>query len=150
MTTKRLKEIISESKLPFVVKGVLSAQDAEKCLEAGADALFVSHHHGLFNYMTPPPMMLPEIVKVAGGRVPIIIDGNIESGYDSFKAMALGATMTAVGRPLIPVVTKQGAAGVCDWIKKQTDELKGIMSRSGCATVEDIDLSHIEKFEHKF
>lgn len=150
MTTEKLKDIIKESRLPFVVKGVLGAADAEKCLEAGADAIFVSHHHGLFRYMTPPPMILPEIMKAVKGRIPVIIDGNIESGYDAFKAIALGAGIVAVGRPLIQIVAKQGMAGICEWLGKQTEELKGIMSRSGCRTISDIDLSHITKFEHHF
>lgn len=150
MTTEKLKEIISNSKLPFVVKGVLGAQDAKKCLEAGADAIFVSHHHGLFHYMTPPPMVLPEIAEAVNGRIPIFIDGNIESGYDAFKAIALGASVTAVGRPLIQIVAKEGRDGVREWLKKQTEELKGIMSRSCCAEIPDIDQAHIIAFGHMF
>ena len=95
--------------------------------------------------MTPPPMMLPEITKAVNGRVPIIVDGNIEGAYESFKAIALGASLTAVGRPLIPVVAKEGAAGVQAWFEKETALLRGIMSRSCCKTISDIDATHIIK-----
>lgn len=149
-TVDDLKKIIASTRLPFVIKGVLSVQDAEKCMEAGAAAIFVSHHHGLYKCMTPPPMVLPEIASVVNGRIPIFIDGNIESGYDAFKALALGGNMTAVGRPFLKPVKEKGKEGVCDWINKCNNQLKGVMSRSGCSKVSDITISHISKKGHRF
>jgi isopentenyl diphosphate isomerase/L-lactate dehydrogenase-like FMN-dependent dehydrogenase len=149
-TEDDLKRIIGSTKLPFVIKGVLSVQDAEKAVNAGAAAIFVSHHHGLFKCMTPPPMVLPEISAAVQGKVPIFIDGNIESGYDAFKALALGGTMTAVGRPFLKLIRDRGEDGVAAWITHNTQQLRGVMSRSGCSKVSDISIKNIRKAGHSF
>ena len=62
-TATQLREYIAASKVPFVVKGVLSPQDAEKAVDAGAAAILVSHHHAMMDSMVPPLMILPEIIK---------------------------------------------------------------------------------------
>ena len=97
-TASQLKEYVAASKCPFIVKGVLSAQDAEKCVEAGVSGIVVSHHHGIMPYAVPPLMILPEIVKVTKHRIPVFVDCGIESGADVFKALALGADAVCVGR----------------------------------------------------
>lgn len=149
-TTADLKSFVEATKLPFIVKGVLSVEDAEAALEAGAAGIFVSHHHGLYNFITPPAMMLPEIVRAVHGRVPVFIDGNIESGYDAFKGLALGADFVSVGRPLLKPVKKEGKDGVATWLSNTNDQLKGVMSRSCCTKVDEIGLSCLIKRDHRF
>lgn len=67
-TTEQLTEFVKAAGVPFIVKGVLSAQDAEKCVEAGAAAVLVSHHHGIMDCMVPPLMVLPEIIEAVNGQ----------------------------------------------------------------------------------
>ena len=81
---------------PFVIKGVLSAWDAEKCLEIGASGIVVSHHHGIMPYSVPPVMALPEVLKVTAGKIPVFVDCGISSGADVYKALALGADAVCV------------------------------------------------------
>ena len=139
-STDQLRTFVAASKVPFVVKGVLSAKDAEKSVEAGAKAILVSNHHGIMDYMTPPLMMLPEIVRAVDGQAKIFIDGGIESGADVFKCLALGADAVGVGRALMDPL-KDGAKGVSAAITRINAELSVIMARTGAKTIKEIDPS---------
>ena len=139
-TSDMLRSYVELTKLPFVVKGVLSAADAVKCADIGAKAIIVSHHHGRMPYAVPPMMVLPEIKKAIAGRdVKIIVDCGIASGADVFKALALGADGAAVGRSMLPALEKNGTAGTAEYITKVGKELRYIMSFTGFAKVKDID-----------
>lgn len=145
-TQDMLASYIASSKLPFVVKGVLSVSDAIKSAQAGARAIIVSHHHGRVPYALPPMMILPQIKKAlaehpTGRNVQIFVDCGIASGADVYKALALGADGAAVGRSMLPSLEKEGTPGVVKFIKNVNDELRFIMSATGFKTVEDIDAS---------
>ena len=146
-TTDMLASYIESSKLPFVVKGVLSAEDAVKCAEIGAKAIIVSHHHGRLPYAAPPMMVLPEIKEALEGKdVKIIVDCGIASGADVYKAIALGADAAAVGRSMLPALEKEGTAGVERFLQSVSDELRFIMSCTGFAKVSDIDDSCLYQY----
>ena len=139
-TQDMIASYIASTKLPFVVKGVLSVADAVKCADAGAKAIIVSHHHGRLPYAVPPMMVLPEIKKALASRnVQIFVDCGIASGADVFKALALGADAAAVGRSMLPPLEKEGVPGVTIFIKSVTDELRFIMSSTGFTHTKDID-----------
>ena len=146
MAPKSLEEIrgfVKATKLPFVVKGVLSKQDAYKCVEAGVKGIVVSHHHGIMDYAIPPLMALPEIVKAVNGQIPTFVDCGIQSGMDAFKALALGATAVSVGRGIMPQLGGKGAEGVRERIIEMNEELKGVMARTGCCDLAHMDTSVI-------
>ena len=139
-TADMLRSYVESTRLPFIVKGVLSARDALTCAQIGAKAIIVSHHHGRMPYAVPPMMVLPEIREALEGRdVKIIVDCGIESGADVYKALALGADACAVGRSMLPSLEKDGAAGVEAFLTKVKNELRFIMSNTGFAKVSDID-----------
>ena len=142
---EEMKEFVKATKLPFVVKGVLSVKDAEKCLEAGVKGILVSHHHGIIDYAVPPLMILPEIVRVVQKQIPVFVDCGIESGSDVFKALALGADAVCVGRALMGALQVNGAEGVQEKIASLTEELAGIMARTGASDLSQIDPSVIWK-----
>lgn len=142
---EEMKEFVKATKLPFVVKGVLSVKDAEKCLEAGVKGIVVSHHHGIIDYAVPPLMILPEIVRVVQKQIPVFVDCGIESGSDVFKALALGADAVCVGRALMGPLQVNGAEGVQEKIASLTEELDGIMARTGASDLSQIDPSVIWK-----
>lgn len=129
-TLLELKEFIKSTKLPFIIKGVLSEQDAYKALEAGAKGIVVSHHHGIMNYAVPPLYILPKIAKVINHQIPIFVDCGVMSGMDVFKALALGADAVSTGRVIMEPLKKNGAMGVRDQIIKMTEELAGVMART--------------------
>lgn len=136
----QIKSYVEASPVPFVVKGVLSVADAEKCVEAGVSAIVVSHHHGIMPYSVPPLMVLPEIVKAVDGRLTVFADCGIESGMDVFKALALGADGVCVGRSLMECL-KEGSEGVCAGMNRMNRELMSIMARTGTKNPVRVDAS---------
>lgn len=139
-TSEMLRSYVESTKLPFVVKGVLSVEDALKCAEVGAKAIIVSHHHGRLPYAVPPMMVLPDIKEALEGKgVEIIVDCGIASGADVYKALALGADAAAIGRSMMPSLEAEGTPGVVKFLNKVGDELRYIMSSTGFAKTADID-----------
>lgn len=138
-SVEEMKSFVQATKLPFIIKGVLSVADAKKALEVGASAIIVSHHHGIMEYAVPPLMVLPEIVKVIDGKMPIFVDCCMESGMDVFKALALGADAICVGRAIMEPLKENGAQGVCDTMERMNAELKGIMTHTAFASLDEID-----------
>ena len=136
-----LKSFADATKLPFIIKGVLSVTDAKKCLDLGAAGIVVSHHHGIMSSAIPPLMILPDIADAIAGKIPIFVDCGIMNGYDVFKALALGADAVCVGRLLMDYLKQDGAEGVTRKINSMTSELLGVMARTGFSTVADIDSS---------
>ncbi len=142
-TLDEIKSFIRSTKLPFIIKGVLSEQDAAKCVEAGARGIVVSHHHGIMDYAVPPLMILPKISEVIRGSIPIFVDCGVSSGIDVFKALALGADAVCVGRTLMDALKEDGADGVKRKIETMTEELSGVMARTCSAGIKHIDPSVI-------
>ena len=138
-----IKSYVQSTRLPFIIKGVLSKKDAEKCLEAGVQGIVVSHHHGILDYAIPPLMILPEIVKVINRQMPVFVDCGILSGLDVFKALALGADAVSAGRIVMGPLAAEGAEGVRSLVDKMTAELAGAMARTGSPDIKHIDPSLI-------
>ena len=130
---------VRSTKLPFVIKGVLSTQDAMKCLEADVSGIVVSHHHGVLDYAAPPLMILPDIADVISDQIPIFVDCAVERGYDVIKALALGANAVSVGRALMGPLAAEGAAGVQKAIASFNAELSFAMAMTGSLDVYTID-----------
>ena len=99
-STEELAEIVSSTKLPLILKGVMTAAGAQKAQKAGAYGIVVSSHGGRVLSDTPPTCAsLPEIRAAVGHDIKIFVDGGIRSGSDVFKALALGADAVLIGRP---------------------------------------------------
>jgi len=141
------KQMIAATKLPFVMKGVLSVRDALHCRELGIDGIVVSHHNGRLESAVPPLMVLPEIRSALGPDYPIFVDCGISSGMDAYKALALGATAVSVGTYLIPF-TARGGAAVAAEIDKLSARLKGCMASTGVKDTASFDASviHLRQF----
>lgn len=139
-TSDMIRSYVESTSLPFVIKGVLSEEEAVKCADLGAKAIIVSHHHGRLPYAVPPMMVLPSIKKALEGRnVKIIVDCGISSGADVYKCLALGADAAAVGRSMLPSLEEGGTQGVQKFLEGVNNELKFIMSCTGFARVDEID-----------
>jgi len=143
MNCKSLAEIktfVQSTTLPFIVKGVLSVEDATKCLEAGVAGIVVSHHHGIMDFVIPPLMALPQILEVVGDKMKVFVDCSIESGMDCFKVLAMGATAPSVGRAVMLPLKKEGAQGAANKIQEMSSGLAAAMARTG-----SLDLKGIAK-----
>lgn len=138
-TLEELKSFVKATDKPFIVKGVLSVQDALKCLDAGIQGVVVSHHHGMVDYAVPPLQILPSIAQAVGKHMPIFVDCNIDRGMDVFKAIALGAVGASVGRTAMPPLAAEGAAGVEKLFRAMTSELNWAMAVTCSPTLDRID-----------
>lgn len=139
-TMEELREIISATTLPFIVKGIMTVDEAVTAAMAGAKAIVVSNHGGRSLDHTPGAAdVLPDIAREVGGRITILADGGVRSGVDALKLLALGADAVLVGRPLVIGAFGGGTAGVKFIIEKFTQELKQAMILTGCRSLADID-----------
>ena len=138
-----LKMLIRSTSLPCIIKGVLSVQDAVKCVEAGAAAILVSHHKGELPCAMPPAYVLPEIRNAVGGKIKIFADCGITSGMDAYKLLALGADGVCITRALIPGLMKDGAAGVTAAFTAINHELRACMARTCTPDTQSFDCSTI-------
>ncbi|WP_130837135.1 alpha-hydroxy acid oxidase [Lachnoclostridium sp. Marseille-P6806] len=145
MTTAELGELCRSTKLPLIVKGVLSVRDADRSLSAGAGGVLLSHHNNRIGYAVPPLMALGEIRKAVGGRIPIFVDDEIATGMDAFKALALGATAVGIGRPLMTAIRDGGAEGMAEYLRNVTKQLAYVMACTGCTSLSAMDASVIHK-----
>ena len=143
-SSSEIAEFVQASKVPFVIKGVLSPRDAEKCAKVGCAGIVVSHHHGMVDYSVPPLMVLQDIISAVGDDVEVFVDCGIVSGMDAYKCLALGAKAVSVGRHLMPLL-KKGPEAVAQRIYEMNAELAGIMARTGVASLEDMDPTVIHR-----
>ena len=133
-TGDELRQTIAATKLPFVVKGIMTPDEALLAAEAGARAIVVSNHGGRVLDHTPGAAdVLPDIVNAVKGRVTILADGGVRSGADALKLLALGADAVLVGRPVVVGAFGGGAAGVKLILAQLTNELRQAMLLTGCA-----------------
>lgn len=97
-----LKALVKSTKLPFIVKGILSVDEALLCVEAGVDTIIVSNHGGrVLNETLAPCEVLEDIVKAVGDKINVLVDGSVREGVDILKYLALGAKGVLIGRPII-------------------------------------------------
>lgn len=134
-----VRYVKSFTRLPVIVKGIQHPDDADAAIAAGADAVWVSNHGGRQLDGAPASIeVLPEIAARVNKRVPIIFDSGIRNGTHIFKAIAAGADVVAIGRPVIYALSLGGWMGVVslfDYLKK---DLSRVMTLAGAQTVEDI------------
>ncbi|HEX3796457.1 MAG TPA: alpha-hydroxy acid oxidase [Acidimicrobiales bacterium] len=134
------------SGLPVVAKGVQRADDAVRCVDAGAAAIVVSNHGARQLDDAPATAdILAEIVDAVGSRAEVYVDGGVRRPPDVVKAMALGARAVLVGRPGLWALAAGGSDGVASLLQWYMSELRRTMALCGAATVGDIDRSLVRR-----
>jgi isopentenyl diphosphate isomerase/L-lactate dehydrogenase-like FMN-dependent dehydrogenase len=134
-----LERLRQETTMKVFVKGIVRGDDAERCLELGADGIIVSNHGGRGDDSGRGTIdSLPEVAAAVAGRTPLFMDSGIRRGVDIFKALALGADAIMVGRPYIWGLGAFGQAGVERALEILTDELRVAMQSFGTPTLADI------------
>jgi isopentenyl diphosphate isomerase/L-lactate dehydrogenase-like FMN-dependent dehydrogenase len=131
--------VIGATRLPFIVKGIMTADEAEEAVKAGAAAIVVSNHGGRVLDFTPGAAdVLPEIAARVKGKTIILADGGVRSGADVLKLLALGADAVLVGRPLIIAAFGGGREGVALFLNLLINELLQAMLLTGTADVKKV------------
>lgn len=130
---------------PIVIKGVLTARDALRSIDAGADAIVVSNHGGRqLDGVAATLRALPEVVEAVGGRVQVLLDGGVRRGSDVVKALCLGAHAVLVGRAYAYALGAAGAAGVAAAIEILRADVIRTLRLLGCSDVRSLDPSYVE------
>jgi isopentenyl diphosphate isomerase/L-lactate dehydrogenase-like FMN-dependent dehydrogenase len=135
-----LRELVKASKVPLVIKGIMTADDALRCIDAGVAGIAVSNHGGRRQDHTPGTAdVLAAIADRVKGKVPILTDGCVQTGSDILKYLALGADIVMVGRHLLRAAYGAGVEGVALFMNRLRDELQRAMVLTGVPSVEKID-----------
>jgi 4-hydroxymandelate oxidase len=143
-TWRDIEALAAASKLPVVLKGIVSPSDAQAAIDHGAAAVIVSNHGGRTLDTLPATIdALPRVADAVAGRIPLLLDGGIRRGTDVLKALALGARAVLIGQPCIHGLAVGGAAGVAHVLGLLRAELEVAMTLTGCRTLADIDRSVI-------
>lgn len=146
LTWKDLPWLREHTRLPILLKGILSPEDARLAIEHDVAGIIVSNHGGRqVDGAAAAIDALPEVVKVTKGRLPVLFDSGIRSGADMFKALALGASAICLGRPYVYGLAIAGEQGVREVIQNILAEFDLTMALAGCATLEDVANAAIER-----
>ncbi|MGZ3640203.1 MAG: alpha-hydroxy acid oxidase [Ktedonobacterales bacterium] len=143
LTWKDIGWLRERTRLPLVLKGILTAEDARLAVEHGADGIVVSNHGGrILDGAVASIEALPEVaeaVRAAGGRCEVYMAGGVRRGTDELKALALGAQAVLVGRPVLWGLAAEGAEGVRGVLGLLRDELDLAMALAGRPSLANID-----------
>jgi isopentenyl diphosphate isomerase/L-lactate dehydrogenase-like FMN-dependent dehydrogenase len=131
--------VISRTKVPVIIKGVLTNEDVELAIVCGAAGVIVSNHGGRQNDASPGTlralaMLDPKLLK----KTRVFLDGGIRRGTDVFKALCLGAKAVFIGRPAIYGLAVGGAEGLCRVLEILATELQDTMRATGCESLADL------------
>ena len=141
-----LEWIASEGRLPVVLKGIVTAEDAKVAVEHGAAAIVVSNHGGRQLDGVPATLdALPELVEAVAGRVEIYLDGGIRRGTDIAKALALGAQAVLVGRAAMFGLAVAGEDGVRHVLALLCEELALTLGLLGCTSPQELTQAHVQR-----
>jgi isopentenyl diphosphate isomerase/L-lactate dehydrogenase-like FMN-dependent dehydrogenase len=142
---RRLK---ASTSMKLVIKGIVTAHDAERCLENGADGIVVSNHGGRAVETGRGTIeCLPEVVQAVSGQVPVLVDSGFRRGTDIFKGLALGADAVCIGRPYLWGLGSFGQPGVESVLSLLRAELEVVMRQMGTPTLSDIKPSSLGRHQ---
>jgi isopentenyl diphosphate isomerase/L-lactate dehydrogenase-like FMN-dependent dehydrogenase len=139
-----VERLAEASRLPVVVKGVLTGEDARLACEHGAAAVAVSNHGGRQLDGVPATLeALPEVAEAVDGRVEVYVDGGIRRGTDVVKALALGARAALAGRAVIWGLAVEGEPGALRVLELLHDEIRLALALLGCTSPDGVSRAHV-------
>jgi L-lactate dehydrogenase (cytochrome) len=139
-------QMVEEWGGPFAIKGVMSVDDARRCVDIGASAIMISNHGGRqLDGSRSPFDQLPAILDAVGGEIEVIVDGGIRRGTHVLKAMAMGATACSGGRMYLYALAGAGSAGVDRALGLLRDEIERDMRLMGCDSIGKLRPSMVVK-----
>jgi isopentenyl diphosphate isomerase/L-lactate dehydrogenase-like FMN-dependent dehydrogenase len=146
VTWADLELLCSDLKLPILVKGLITGEDAALAVEHGAAGVVVSNHGGRQLDNAPATIdALPEVVEAVDGRIPVLLDGGIRRGTDVAVAMAIGAEAVLVGRPALWGLAFDGEAGARRALEMLAEELRLALALIGCPDPSALSADHVQR-----
>jgi 4-hydroxymandelate oxidase len=142
-TVKRMRDV---TKMKIMLKGIITAEDAELAVQNGIDGILVSNHGGRGEDNGRSTIdALPEIIAAAKGRMPVIVDSGFRRGTDAVKALAMGAQAVGVGRPYLWGLGAFGQEGVEKVLEIVRTETRAAMQQCGARSVKDLNASYVRR-----
>lgn len=139
-TLDDIQWIMEQTKLPVLVKGVMALDEIDTLRKMGIKGLIVSNHGGRALDGVPNSLqLLSHIRQHVGKDFPLLFDSGIRSGYDVFKAIALGADAVCIGRLQLYALAVNGAHGVAHLLRLLRDELELCMALTGATAISSIN-----------
>ncbi len=141
---KQLAELVKATRLPFIIKGVMTVEEARIAVDVGAKGIVVSNHGGrVLDYTPASCTVLPAIADAVKGNILILVDGAVRRGADVLKLLALGADAALIGRPLIRGAHGGGRQGVAMMMRAVKTEMTDAMVLTGVASARNVPRSII-------
>ena len=145
LTWKDVDRLKSKLKVPLILKGIATAEDAAMAVDHGVDMVYVSNHGGRqLDHCLGSMAVLPEVVKAVNGQATVIVDGSFNRGSDIVKAIASGAHMVGMGRMQCIGLAADGAAGVVRMLEILEDEIKICMGLIGVNSLAELNPSYLQ------
>jgi 4-hydroxymandelate oxidase len=146
LTWSYLADLVSDCRVPLLVKGILTAEDAALAIEQGAAGVVVSNHGGRqLDRCLSTAEALPEVVDAVEGRGAVLVDGGIRRGVDIAIALALGADAVLVGRPALWGLAAGGEAGARRVFELLREELELTLALCGCPSPGALTRAHVQQ-----
>jgi isopentenyl diphosphate isomerase/L-lactate dehydrogenase-like FMN-dependent dehydrogenase len=146
LTWQDLEQLAAASRVPVLLKGVLTAEDAALAVEHGAAGVIVSNHGGRqLDCAMPTAEALPEVVDAVDGRGAVLVDGGVRRGTDVSIALALGADAVMVGRPALWGLAAGGEQGALRVLELLREELELALALCGCASPAELSRAHVRR-----
>jgi len=143
---KDLLELVDCTEKPVIFKGIMSTEDAVKVVDSGAGACYVSNHGGrVMDSGQGVAEVLPDIAREVSGKIPILADGAVRTGFDVLKVHALGANIALIGRPLARMSLAGGEEAVTKYLGYVKDDLRRAMIMTGCDNLKDATMDILVK-----
>ena len=134
-----LQELVDSVEKPVIFKGIMSVEDALKVVDSGANACYVSNHGGrVMDCGQGVAEVLPEVADAVSGKITIMADGAVRTGFDVLKILALGADLALIGRPLAQMTVGGGEIAVEMYLNYVKDDLRRAMILTGCDNLGEI------------
>ncbi len=137
---KDLQELVDSVEKPVIFKGIMGEEDAFKVVDSGSSACYVSNHGGrVMDCGQGVAEVLPQVADAVSGKIPVMADGTVRTGFDVLKMMALGANVALIGRPLAQMAIAGGEIAVKMYLDYVKEDLRRAMILTGCDNLEEVN-----------
>jgi L-lactate dehydrogenase (cytochrome) len=139
-----LEQLRRRWKGKLIVKGVLNPDDAQRIKDLGADAIYVSNHGG--RQLDSAPSAISALLRIRqhlGPAYPLVFDSGVRSGEDIVKALACGANLVMLGRPMLYALGADGARGLHDLVGTLAEEIRVTLAQLGLCDIRDVGRDHL-------
>lgn len=137
---KELQELVDSVEKPVIFKGIMGEEDAFKIVDSGAGACYVSNHGGrVMDCGQGVAEVLPQVADAVSGKIPVMADGTVRTGFDVIKILALGANVALIGRPLAQMAIAGGEIAVKMYLDYVKEDLRRAMILTGCDNLEEVN-----------